>query len=102
MVRIHANDCYVSFGLPPNKFAASHSWLLAFLRRNKLSIRRRTRQGQKTPEDAAAKADAFGIEVRAKMEELGIARVLNADQTAINYEYLPTKTVACSGSKRFG
>ncbi|POM63351.1 hypothetical protein PHPALM_21268 [Phytophthora palmivora] len=99
MVRIHAKQCYESAGLPVNKFAASQTWLHSFLRRNSLSIRRRTRQSQKTPEDAAIQAEKIGRSVRDKMVELRVDRVYNADQTAINYEYLPTRTVAATGSK---
>ncbi|POM59093.1 hypothetical protein PHPALM_36178 [Phytophthora palmivora] len=33
------------------------------------------------------------------MVELRVDQVYNADQTAINYEYLPTRTVAATGSK---
>jgi hypothetical protein len=41
-------------------FAASWTWRKHFLRRHKLSIRRRTREGQTTPADAEQAAVAFG------------------------------------------
>ncbi|KAE8874903.1 hypothetical protein PF003_g40932 [Phytophthora fragariae] len=72
----------------PRVFRASWSWRKLFLRRHRLPIRRKTREGQTTPEDALLKAAEFSEKVRNKMKELGIAVVYNADQTgALNDKY---------------
>ncbi|GMF67631.1 unnamed protein product [Phytophthora fragariaefolia] len=42
-----------------DKFAASPTWVKLFLRRHRLSLRARTRQGQTTPEDAQEAAKEF-------------------------------------------
>jgi sorbitol-specific phosphotransferase system component IIA len=42
--------------------------------------RAKTRQGQISPQDAQARAEAFGKKVQDKMEELGVVVVHNADQ----------------------
>ncbi|KAE8980839.1 hypothetical protein PR001_g24179 [Phytophthora rubi] len=52
-----------------------------FLRRHKLTIRRRTNADQTAPVDAAAKAAEFSAIVRDKIKELKISKVYNADQT---------------------
>ncbi|KAE8978289.1 hypothetical protein PR003_g25263 [Phytophthora rubi] len=83
----------------PRVFRASWSWQKLFLRRHRLPIRRKTREGQTTPEDALLKAAEFSEKVRNKMKELGIAVVYNADQTGVNYEYVPTATVNRRGEK---
>ncbi|KAE9004730.1 hypothetical protein PF011_g12332 [Phytophthora fragariae] len=99
MVRAKAKDSYSSAELPPGGFQASHTWLLSFLRRHRLSIRRRTHEGQKTPADADQVAAAFAKPVQERIQALGIDKVHNADQTAVNYEYLPATTVATKGKK---
>jgi hypothetical protein len=61
------------------------SWRKLFLRRHRRSNRRRTREGQTTPEDALQKMVEFSEKVRNKMKDLGIAVVYNADQTGTLY-----------------
>ena len=75
MVRMQAKDHYDSTGLPSEKFSASQTWLRSFLHRNRLSFRRRTRQSQKTPDDAVEIAKKIGGDVRLKMLQLGINKV---------------------------
>ncbi|KAJ0392936.1 hypothetical protein ATCC90586_005107 [Pythium insidiosum] len=62
-------------------FVASPTWQKRFLKRHRLSMRARTRQGQIRPEDAEARAAAFAEKVREEMRELGVSVVYNADQT---------------------
>ncbi|OQR86402.1 hypothetical protein ACHHYP_20489 [Achlya hypogyna] len=68
-------------GLTPDKFKASFSWRRSFLKRHRLSLRAVSRSGKHLNVD-------------------GIRRVLNADQTAIFFEYLPSKTLAPTGTSR--
>ncbi|POM75924.1 hypothetical protein PHPALM_6902, partial [Phytophthora palmivora] len=105
MLKLQAQEVY-RCGSRPGAFTASWSWRKHFLRRHRLSIRRRTREGQTTPADAAKKAEEFSKDVRAKMHELGVSRVYNADQTvtnasiaAVNYEYVSSRTVTSRGAK---
>jgi hypothetical protein len=81
MLKLQALEVYRGYQLPHGAFTATWSWRKHFLRRHKLSIRRRTRAGQTTPDDAAAKASEFSVTVRDKMKELKISKVYNADQT---------------------
>ncbi|RHY52647.1 hypothetical protein DYB30_014307, partial [Aphanomyces astaci] len=58
-----------------------------------------TRIGQDTPEDGIAVLEAFAARVDAIVKENDIDVIYNADQTAVNYEYLPTKTINKTGEK---
>ena len=69
------------------------------MRRHRLSLRSKTRQGQITPVEAHETALMFGEEVRQKMIDLGISNVYNADETAVFFEFLPKKTINESGAK---
>jgi hypothetical protein len=62
-------------------FRGSWHWQQRFLRRHRLSVRARTRQGQITPDEAHETAVKFGTEVQQKMIELKVCKVFNADQT---------------------
>ena len=64
-------------------FKASWHWRAGFMRRHRLSLRMRTRQGQVTPDDAIQAAIQFGIDVQQKMLSLGVSKVYNADQTGM-------------------
>eukprot|EP00644_Phytophthora_capsici_P010113 jgi/Phyca11/120379/e_gw1.41.266.1 len=50
MLKYKALEVAADEGLSTQNFKASHSWRYLFMRRHKLSIRARTRQGQTTPE----------------------------------------------------
>ncbi|KAE8881029.1 hypothetical protein PF006_g21796 [Phytophthora fragariae] len=81
MLKLQAQEMYQGSGGRPGAFKASWSWRKAFLRRHRLSIRRRTREGQTTPADGDIKADEFSKKVHQRMQELGVSVVYNADQT---------------------
>ncbi len=82
-----------------NNFAASHSWKKGFMKRHRFSFRVSTRVGQISPEDAEAKKAEFALEVRAKMQELGVNVIYAADQTAQFWEVIPKSTVNETGAK---
>jgi hypothetical protein len=88
MLKLQAQEAHRCSVSHPAPFAASWSWRKHFLRRHKLSIRRRTREGQTTPADAAQKVKEFSKEVEAKMQDLGVSRLYNADQTGALRCYL--------------
>ncbi|EGZ08998.1 hypothetical protein PHYSODRAFT_318794 [Phytophthora sojae] len=54
MLELKALEVAADDGISRDVFSASYSWRRRFLRRHKLSIRARTRQGQTTPADAEA------------------------------------------------
>ncbi|GMF48231.1 unnamed protein product [Phytophthora fragariaefolia] len=75
--RYTADDC----GLSDEQFTASSSWMQLFMRRHRLSLRTKTRQGQTTPENAVEVVRAFGAEVLQTSVEHNCVQVSNADQT---------------------
>ena len=74
-------------------------WVKGFLKRHRLSLRTRTRQGQSAPDDAKEVADNFARRVRTICTREGIQEIINADQTAIFFELLPKKTICDTGSR---
>jgi len=56
-------------------------------------------QGQNAPEDALEMALEFGRQVQEKAKELGVVEIWNGDQTPVQFEMIPRKTVDVWGSK---
>lgn len=86
MLHIKAKEVAEECGIMSDKFAASDTWIQLFLRRHRLSLRARTRQGQTTSEDAQQAADAFQALIRQTIVEKNCVQVFNADQTGMNYD----------------
>ncbi len=82
-----------------NEFKASPSWLLGFKTRYKLASRTKSNQGQIAPEDSLELAREFGLLVQQKATELGVTEIWNADQTPVNFEMIPKKTIDEKGTK---
>jgi hypothetical protein len=80
MLKINARDTADDCGLSDGQFTAS-SWMQLFMRRHRLSLRTKTRQGQTTPKDAAEAAQDFRAEVLRTIVEHNCVQVFNADQT---------------------
>ncbi|KUF95993.1 tubulin polyglutamylase [Phytophthora nicotianae] len=81
MLELKTLELAADAGISSESFSASYSWRRRFMRRHKLSVRARTRQGQTTPEDAVAARTKFRGEVRAAIVEHNIIQVFNADRT---------------------
>ncbi|POM68454.1 LOW QUALITY PROTEIN: hypothetical protein PHPALM_15386 [Phytophthora palmivora] len=96
MLECRAKEVAEDAGVPTDSFAASSSWRKRFLDKYCLALRRKTRIGQNTPADS----DQIAREFRSKkIEEEGIVEIYNADETAMNYEYLPTRTYDARGAR---
>ncbi|RQM26889.1 hypothetical protein B5M09_013830 [Aphanomyces astaci] len=89
----------IDLGLPDDAFHAGWHWMRGFKKRHGLAIRARTRQGQDTQGDGEAVLAAFVQRVQAVVVEHGIDVIYNADQTGVNYEYLPAKIMQSKGEK---
>jgi hypothetical protein len=70
-----------ALSLGKSQFSASRAWQKRFRNRHRLALRTKTRQGQVRPADADARAAHFGQAVVDKMNDLGVEKVFNADQT---------------------
>ncbi|KAH9109250.1 hypothetical protein AeMF1_015657 [Aphanomyces euteiches] len=97
MLRIMALEAAIDLGLNEDQFRAGWHWVDGFKRRHGLSLRARTRVGQQTLEDGLAVLESFAKRIRQVVEDNDIQTIYNADQTAVNYEYLPTTTLNKSG-----
>ncbi|KAH9152198.1 hypothetical protein AeRB84_005331 [Aphanomyces euteiches] len=97
MLRIMALEAAIDLGLNEDQFRAGWHWVDRFKRRHGLSLRARTRVGQQTLEDGLAVLESFAKRIRQVVEDNDIQTIYNADQTAVNYEYLPTTTLNKSG-----
>ncbi len=80
-------------------FKASNSWLNGFKNRYNFSLRTKSNQGQTAPDDALEMAREFGRKVQEKATELGVTEIWNADQTPVQFEMIPIKTVDEKGTK---
>ncbi|OWZ12036.1 CENPB protein Homeodomainlike [Phytophthora megakarya] len=65
----------------------------------RMSLRRKIRVGQITPADSGEVAPNFRLSVLKTIEEEDIVQIYNADETAMNYEYLPTRTYDTKGTR---
>ncbi|KAF0699924.1 Aste57867_9517 [Aphanomyces stellatus] len=86
-------------GFSTSEFKGSPSWRKAFMSRWRLSMRARSRSGQLSLEHGEATLAAFSERIRGIVRTHDIDCVYNADQTGINYEYVPKKTIDATGAK---
>ncbi|KAL3663665.1 DNA binding [Phytophthora oleae] len=70
-----------------------------FFSRHGLSLRTKTRQGQKPPPAMEKEARKFWQEVQQIRRELGVSKIYNADQSEICFEYLLKQTIIRKGAK---
>jgi len=80
-------------------FKMSKSWVARFKKAHMLSLRSKTHQGQTSLSLPNSLADQFAIDVRNKMAELNVNCIWNADQVAVNYETVPSRTLNEIGAK---
>ncbi|CAK4749798.1 unnamed protein product, partial [Aphanomyces euteiches] len=88
-----AQESAVDAGLNDSFFSASWLWLKGFKKRHNLSWRSRTRMGQDTQGDGEAVLSEFASRIAGLVRDNDIDVIYNADQTGVNYEYLPTRTL---------
>lgn len=84
-----------------NAFTASAGWLFKFLKRNHLSLRRRTTIAQKTPDDVKEKVISYllyvnGLRSNCAYPERATAA---ADETAVSIDPIQDTTINPTGSK---
>ncbi|RLO06514.1 hypothetical protein DYB28_005414 [Aphanomyces astaci] len=97
MIQVMALEMAIDAGIEERAFTASWSWFQGFKRRFMPTLRARTRIGQDTQGDGGKALATFAARVAQVVRDNNIDVVYNADQTAVNYEYLPTKTLNAKG-----
>ncbi|KAH9102111.1 hypothetical protein AeMF1_021247 [Aphanomyces euteiches] len=78
----------VDENLQPHQFKASSNWIESFKRRHSLSMRTQTRCGNKSQEDGDQSLKNFSARIVKLISGNDISEIYNADQTAVNYEFL--------------
>jgi hypothetical protein len=86
-------------GLNETQFKASPSWISGFIKRWKLDMRAKTRSGQSNLEQGQAALNEFSVRIRKLIVDEDIEEIYNADQTGINFEYIPKQTIDRLGAK---
>ncbi|RHY80466.1 hypothetical protein DYB31_014031 [Aphanomyces astaci] len=93
MLRMMALETAIDVGLSEDEFRAGWHWIHGFKKRHVLTFYAKTRIGQDSNEDGAAMLADFSERVLLSAMANDVETIYNADQTAVNYEYLPTKTL---------
>ncbi|TYZ67783.1 hypothetical protein PybrP1_009963 [[Pythium] brassicae (nom. inval.)] len=94
MLRLEACETAQEGGIGIEQFGASWQWRRRFMKQHAFSVRAKTHQGQEAPRDVIERARKFTKEVARVVEVDGVTSILNADQTAVNFELLPRTTPA--------
>lgn len=81
-----------------NDFKASAKWAQSFMRRYKLSVRRRTSVGQPLPADHLEKCAKFKQFVQAETLDIFPHNLGNVDEVPVQFDIVYEKTVATRGS----
>ena len=82
-------------------FGGSVKWVYAFMRRNNLSVRRRTHISQKLPEDNEEKLMQFQrYIIRARNDvDYELSQIGNADQTPLTFDIPYSTSINATGAK---
>ena len=86
---------------PNSTFKASPNWCFLFMKRNKISIRRRTTIAQRLPDayqDSLIEYQRYILKLR-KCHQYPDAFIANADQTPLTFDIPCTQTMAFKGEK---
>ncbi|KAH9140343.1 hypothetical protein LEN26_005278 [Aphanomyces euteiches] len=94
-----ALDVAATAGLTPQQFKASSQWIKEFMTRWGLSMRAKGRSGTNSESDGDAALERFSSDINDLILEHNIAEIYNADETAVNYEIVPTTTIDTKGVK---
>lgn len=89
--------------LPNDKkiFLASRGWLDCFMNRYNLSIRQKTKIGQKLPIDLSSQLESFYkfIETHHQKNQYHLSQIANMDETPIFFDMVGNSTVEKKGTK---
>ncbi|KAH9150900.1 hypothetical protein AeRB84_006363 [Aphanomyces euteiches] len=86
-------------GYHEDQFKAISTWIEGFKRRWSLALRTKCRSGQANNDQGEAALEAFSKKVKETIRLNDIEDIYNADQTAVNYQHVPDKTLDAKGAK---
>lgn len=101
IIQLKALEIAKELNIPPAEFKASLGWVKRMMRRNGLSLRRRTSLAQRLPSDFEDKLLSFQrhiIKLR-KTHSYPLDQIGNADQTPVFFDMPSSVTVAKRGDK---
>ncbi|ETV76321.1 hypothetical protein H257_09787 [Aphanomyces astaci] len=99
LLQCKALEVAVYLGLSKDQFKASPSWIKSFMKRWGFAIRAKIRSGQANLEVGLQALAEFKTTIRQIILDNDIEGINNADQTGINYEYIPNQTINKEGAK---
>ncbi|KAF0683358.1 Aste57867_24570 [Aphanomyces stellatus] len=99
LLAMKARSIATDLNIDPKKFKATHHWVRGFIKRHKFAFRARTRSGQMRDDEGEAVLLEFSERLKKLVESENIERIYNADQTAVNYEFVPKTTLDTVGKK---
>ncbi|RHX98378.1 hypothetical protein DYB25_012373 [Aphanomyces astaci] len=99
LLKCTAMEVGQDLGFLPSQFKASSTWISGFIKRWKLSWRAKTRSGQSNHAQGEATLAEISQRIRQVVLENEIDDIYNADQTGINFEYIPKHTFDARGAK---
>ncbi|RHY63442.1 hypothetical protein DYB26_006247 [Aphanomyces astaci] len=99
LLQCKALEIAADLGLSKDQFKSSPTWIKSFMKRWGLAIRVKTRSGQANLEDGQQALAEFKTSIRQIILDNDIEDIYNADQTGINYEYIPKQTINKEGAK---
>lgn len=90
MLALKAHETAAAHGIPAGGFTASNTWKASLLRPSRIFP---NRAGQASPDAYVTIGQAFATEVKEWMAIHGTTRVYNTNQTGVNFEMLPKRTI---------
>ncbi|KAF0721500.1 hypothetical protein Ae201684_019112 [Aphanomyces euteiches] len=99
LLQIKAREVAAANGVPTQKFKASMLWVEGFKRRWNLTMRAKSRSGKANEAQGQQALEAFSLRIQETIRNNNVQKLFNADQTAVNFEMLPKKTLTSKGDK---
>ena len=96
-IKSKAQDLASENGL--TDFKGTTSWVRKFMVRNRLSVRRRTTQGQRLPDNWEAQVNDFVSFVKQKKVGIDLSQIGNMDEVSCSFDIPKNRTVDEVGSK---
>lgn len=99
MLQLKAREVARKNNIPLTQFKASRGWVMRFMRRNNMAMRRRTTICQKLPANYTEKVVSFHRYVLRMRQETAflLSQIGNADQTPVFFDMPRNSTIAMKG-----
>ena len=99
-IRFKAQDLAKEGGL--TDFKGTKNWVNKFMKRNRLSVKRSTTQGQRLPDDWEVQIEKFLLFVNEKKSGIDFAQIGNMDEVPCSFDIPRNRTVEEVGKEDVG